>query len=41
MPPTVRFANRPPKDFVDSDEDVPLLSLRPRGPGTNGAGGKG
>ncbi|MFI0606631.1 MAG: hydroxymethylbilane synthase [Anaerolineae bacterium] len=41
MPPTVRFANRPPKDFVDSDEDVPLLSLRPQGLGTNGAGGKG
>lgn len=41
MPPTVRFATRPPKDFVDTEEDaLPPRSLRPPRPGTNGAGGE-
>ena len=40
MPPTMRFANRPPKDFVDDEDDLPPSPLR-RGPGTNGASGKG
>jgi hydroxymethylbilane synthase len=40
MPPTMRFANRPPKDFVDDLDDLPPSPLR-RGPGTNGASGKG
>lgn len=41
MPRTVRFSTRPPKDFVDLEEDLPPLPLRPgdaAGRSSNGNG---
>lgn len=41
MPRTVRFSTRPPKDFVDLDEDLPPLPLRPVDGGRAGSNGNG
>lgn len=41
MPPTMRFATRPPQDFVDSEEDPSPPPLRPRGSaGSSRTGGR-